>query len=236
MSDLTPPPAGPDWDARFAGQGYLFGTEPNTFLVSCRDLIPTGGRVLCIADGEGRNSVWLATQGFAVDAFDASPVAVTKARTLADERGVTVRLAVAGVDDWHWPEQTYDAVVGIFIQFAPPAPRQRLFGNVLRALRPGGVLLLEGYAIGQLAHGTGGPRTSDQLYTEGQLRAELAHFTLESLRAYEAEIDEGPAHFGLSSVIDVVARRPGRPRLASDANSLWVDDGDAAGEIFAEVG
>jgi SAM-dependent methyltransferase len=209
MTDLPPRLSGPDWDARYAVEGYLFGTEPNAFLVSCRDLITTGGRVLCVGDGDGRNSVWLASQGFAVDAFEPSPVAVLKAKALAAARGVMVDVDVAGVDEWHWPEQVYDAVAAIFIQFAPPAQRQRLFANVLRALRPGGLLLLEGYAIGQLAHGTGGPRIPDQLYTGEQLRAELAEFTLESLRSYEANIDEGPAHSGLSAVIDVVARRPG---------------------------
>ena len=213
MSDLTPRPDGPDWNARYAFEGYLFGTAPNTFLVSCRALIPAGGRVLCVGDGEGRNSVWLATQGFTVDAFEPSPVAIAKAQALAAARGVTVHVDVAGVDEWPWPEQAYDAVAAIFIQFAPPAQRQRLFAHILGALRPGGLLLLEGYALGQLAHDTGGPRVPDQLYTEEQLRAELALFTLESLRSYETDIDEGPAHSGVSAVIDVVARRPGE-RLA----------------------
>jgi SAM-dependent methyltransferase len=205
--------APPDWDARYAREGYLFGTEPNTFLVSCRDLLPPGARVLCVADGEGRNGVWLAEQGFAVDSFDASPVAVAKARRLAAERGVEVQLGVASVDDWPWPEDAYDAVAAIFVQFSPPDMRRRMFANVLRALRPGGLLLLEGYSLAQLAHGTGGPRIPDQLYTEDQLRAELppAGFAIETLRAYEEVLDEGPQHSGLSAVIDVVARRPADP-------------------------
>lgn len=209
MSDQAPPRAPVDWNARYAAEGYLFGTEPNLFLISCREMIPAAGRVLCVGDGEGRNSVWLASQGFVVDAFDASSVAVAKARVLAADRGVTVEFEVAGVDEWRWPEEVYDAVAAIFIQFAPPGQRQRLFAHVLRALRPGGLLLVEGYSLEQLAHGTGGPRIPDQLYTEEQLRAELAHFGVESLRSYETNIDEGPAHSGLSAVIDVVARRPG---------------------------
>jgi SAM-dependent methyltransferase len=206
MVDDRPPP--PDWDARFSRDDYLFGTAPNEFLVTCRDLIPPGGRVLCVADGEGRNGTWLAQQGFAVDAFDGSPVGVAKAERLAAERGVSVAYEVARVGDWRWPEAAYDAIVSIFIQFSPPAERRQVFAGILRALRPGGLLLLEGYALGQLAHRSGGPRIPDQLYTEEQLRAELGAFTIETLREYEAHIDEGPAHSGLSAVIDVVARRP----------------------------
>jgi 2-polyprenyl-3-methyl-5-hydroxy-6-metoxy-1,4-benzoquinol methylase len=206
MHEDRPPP--PDWDARFSREDYLFGTAPNEFLVRTRDLIPPGGRVLSVADGEGRNSTWLAQQGFAVDAFDGSPVGVAKAERLAAERGVSVSHEVARVDGWRWPGERYDAVVAIFIQFSPPTERRRVFADIHRALRPGGLLLLEGYSLAQLAHGTGGPRVPDQLYTEQQLRAELAAFSIEALREYEAEIHEGPAHSGFSAVIDVVARRP----------------------------
>jgi SAM-dependent methyltransferase len=170
--------------------------------------IPPGGRVLSIADGEGRNSVWLAEHGFAVDAFDASPVGVAKAQRLAHERSVTVRFAVSDADAWRWPEDEYDAVAAIFIQFADPALRRRIFARVFRALHPGGVLLLEGYEVGQLAHGTGGPRNPDHLYTEAQIRSDLADWTIEHLEVYTAELSEGEAHSGPSSLISVVARRP----------------------------
>ena len=201
----------PHWDTRFAGDEYLFGTDPNRFLASCRELLGDSGRVLCVADGEGRNSVWLAAQGFEVEAFDASPVGVAKARRLAEARGVSVRFHVADADEWPWPEAAYDAVAAIFIQFAPPAMRRRIFARIERALRPGGLLLLEGYRVEQLAYGTGGPRVPDQLYTEAVLRRELSAFTLEAVRSYDAAIDEGPAHSGMSAVIDVVARRPEGP-------------------------
>ena len=204
LPDRPPPP---DWDARYAGDAYLFGTAPNAFLAACLPLIPDGGRVLCVADGEGRNSTWLAAQGRSVDAFDPSPVGVAKARRLAAERGVDVRFAVAGVDDWSWPEGAYDAVAAIFIQFAPPDMRRHLWARIHAALRPGGLLLLEGYSLAQLAHGTGGPRVPDQLYTEEALREELSAFAIESMRAHEPEVDEGPAHSGLSALIDVIARR-----------------------------
>jgi SAM-dependent methyltransferase len=201
-------PGPPDWDARFSAEGYLFGTAPNQFLASCRELIGTSGRVLCVADGEGRNGVWLAEQGLDVEAFDGSPVGVAKARRLAAARGVTARFEVGDVDGWDWPEEAYDVVVAIYIQFSPPAQRRRVFARIGRALRPGGLLLLEGYRVEQLAYGTGGPKIPDQLYTEAQLRDELSAFELEEVRSYDAVIDEGAAHSGLSAVIDVIARRP----------------------------
>ncbi len=114
--------------------------------------------MLCVADGEGRNSVWLAGQGLDVDAFDTSPVGVAKAERLAAERRVSVRFHVSDADGWDWPKGAYDAVAAIYIQFAPPDMRRRIFGRIARALRPGGLLLLEGYRAEPLAYGTGGPR------------------------------------------------------------------------------
>ena len=207
-SDLSAGPGSASWDDRYAGDEYLFGTEPNRFLVACRSLLGDGGRALCVADGEGRNSVWLASEGFDVDAFDASPVAVEKARRLAAKRGVSVRFTVADADSWSWPESAYDVVAAIFIQFASPDLRRRMFDRIAQTLRPGGLLLLEGYRVEQLAYGTGGPRSTAQLYTEEQLRTELAVLRLEQLRSYDEAVEEGGAHSGMSALIDVVARRP----------------------------
>lgn len=200
----------PHWDARYAGDDYLFGTDPNPFLVSAAERIAPGGRVLCIADGEGRNGVWLAQRGHSVDTFDPSPVAVAKARRLAAARGVDVRMQVADVDGWGWPADTYDAVVAVFVQFAPPDMRRRMFARVARALHPGGVFLLTGYRDAQLAYGTGGPRVPEQLYTEEMLRTELdeAGLAVESLRAHDTDVREGTQHVGMSALVDVVARRP----------------------------
>jgi SAM-dependent methyltransferase len=210
VTEPNPPrSSGPSsWDARYAGDDYLFGTEANEFLAGCGHLLPPGSRVLCIADGEGRNSAWLAGHGCEVDAFDPSAVAVAKARRLAEERGVSVNHAVADAESWEWPDSAYDAVAAIFIQFAAPDLRRRIFDRTRAALRPGGVLLLEGYSLDQLGYGTGGPRAPEHLYTEEQLRAELGRFEIELLRSYHAEVQEGPAHSGMSALVDVVARRP----------------------------
>ncbi len=206
----TPPPEpspGLDWDVRFDRPDYIFGTRPNTFLEEYAVVIPAGGDVLAIADGEGRNSVFLAERGYAVDAVDGSSVAIEKARRLAAERGVVVNHRHDDLTRMGWPEEAYDAVVAVFIQFLPRAARPRLWARVRSALRPGGVLLLIGYTPRQLAYGTGGPGDPDRLYEPAQLRDELGMFTLERFEEHEYEMDEGPGHHGMSAVVEVIARR-----------------------------
>lgn len=196
------------WNQRFAAAEYVFGTAPNAFLAAHAALLKPGQRALCVADGEGRNSVWLAQQGLEVTAFDFSPVALDKARRLAAERGVRVRYELASVEDWRWPAGEFDAVVAIFIQFVVPAARRVLFERMSAALRPGGLLLVEGYTPAQLKYGTGGPKQVDQLYTEELLRQSFGALEIVELRAYEAELNEGTRHTGMSAVIDLVARKP----------------------------
>lgn len=196
-----------DWDERYRGEEYLFGTEPAAFLVRETRRFEAGRRVLCVADGEGRNSVWLASQGLVVDAFDPSPVAVVKAQRLARERGVQVSHTVAGVDDYDWPVASFDWVVAIFVQFAPPTQRQAMFRRMRDALVPGGTLLLHGYRVEQLEYGSGGPAVADQLYTDDQLRAELDGLDIQVLDSYVAVVGEGTGHVGASALVDVVATR-----------------------------
>ncbi|HEY5000003.1 MAG TPA: class I SAM-dependent methyltransferase, partial [Usitatibacter sp.] len=108
------------WNTRFSAEGYLFGKEPNAFLASQRERLKPGMRALCVADGEGRNGVWLARQGLKVTSFDFSPVGVAKARALAREAGVAVDHRESDIYRWDWSQAQYDVVVAIFIQFAPP--------------------------------------------------------------------------------------------------------------------
>jgi cyclopropane fatty-acyl-phospholipid synthase-like methyltransferase len=196
------------WNGRFSAPDYLFGTEPNRFLASHKALFRPGQRALCVADGEGRNSVWLAEQGLEVVAFDFSPVGVEKARKLAAGRGVRVAHEVAGVYDWAWPQESFDLVAAIFVQFADPAMRSFMFDRMTRALKRGGVLLLEGYTPKQLEYRTGGPSRLENLYTAGMLREAFGGFEILELREYEAELGEGAAHAGRSAVVDLVARKP----------------------------
>lgn len=195
------------WNQRYGEADYIFGTAPNAFLARHAGLFKPGQRALCVADGEGRNSVWLAEQGLEVVAFDFSPVAVEKARRLAASRGVKVRYELAAVYDWPWPEAAFDVVAAIFVQFADPPMRAFLFERMIAALKPDGLLLIEGYTPAQLKYGTGGPKQLDQLYTEELLRQAFGSLDILELRTYEAELDEGIRHRGMSAVIDLVARR-----------------------------
>lgn len=195
------------WNARFAGEDFAFGTEPNTWLREHAGALPPAGRVLCVADGEGRNSVWLARQGLQVDAFDIAEVGVAKARRLAAAQGVTVNFSVADVDGYAWPESAYDGVAAIFVQFADPALRERLFTRMAASLKPGGVLVLQGYTPEQLLHRTGGPPCAEHLYTEPMLRQAFAAMDILTLQAYEADVQEGSGHSGRSALIGLVARR-----------------------------
>jgi SAM-dependent methyltransferase len=197
------------WNRRFEADGYLFGTEPNAWLRTHADVWRPGQRVLCVADGEGRNSVWLARRGLSVDAFDIAEVGVAKARRMASEQGVPVNFAVADCDSLAWPEAVYDGVAAIFVQFADPAMRERLFANIQRCLKPGGVLVLQGYTPKQLDYKTGGPPVASHLYTRDLLRDAFAGMEIMELREYEAEVAEGTAHRGWSALIGMVARRHG---------------------------
>lgn len=197
------------WNERFAGEGYLFGKEPAAFLVENRAWLKSGLSGLSVADGEGRNSVYMARQGIETQAMDSSRNAVLKARALAAERGVEVDFHEADIAKWDWAADQFDLVVAIFIQFLDPQARKDVFQGMIRTLKPGGHLLLHGYTPKQLEYGTGGPRVLENLYTEGLLREAFNGMEIVSLRSYDREIDEGDGHSGMSALIDLVARKPG---------------------------
>ena len=196
------------WDERYAADEYLFGTSPNAFLAREVHRLTPGSKVLAVADGEGRNSVFLAQHGHRVVATDVSERALDKARALAERRGVEVEYRQANLAELEWPVEAYDAVVGIFIQFAGPGLREDIFDGILRSLKRGGLLLLEGYREEQLAYRTGGPPNIENLYTEDRLRSAFSTWEIELLDAYDAEIEEGTGHSGKSALIDLVARKP----------------------------
>jgi 2-polyprenyl-3-methyl-5-hydroxy-6-metoxy-1,4-benzoquinol methylase len=210
MTTPTPPAfadAAQTWNKRFATEDFIFGTEPNTWLREHAGVWQLGQRVLCVADGEGRNSVWLARQGLVVDAFDIADLGVAKARRLAAAQGVDVHYSVADCDGFDYGSARYDGVAAIFVQFADPAMRARMFDHIQRCLKPGGVLVLQGYTPQQLVYKTGGPPFVEHLYTEALLRESFAGFELLQLREYEAELTEGSQHKGRSALIGLVARK-----------------------------
>lgn len=196
------------WDQRYEGEAYRFGEEPNAFLVRQARRLAPGQSALAVADGEGRNGVWLARQGLKVLSTDISPRAVAKAKALAARHGVEIDARLADLDDWDWPVGTMDVVVAIFIQFAGPEARRRHFAALKAALKPGGLLLLEGYRPEQIAYGTGGPGVVENLYTEALLREAFGDLEILELAAYDAALAEGDAHAGPSALIDLVARKP----------------------------
>lgn len=152
--------------------------------------------------------MWLAQQGLSVDAFDIAEVGVAKARKLAAERGVAVNFEVADVDTFAWRKAAWDGIAAIFVQFADPDLRARLFARLVEGLKPGGTLVLQGYAPKQLEYRTGGPPVLSHLYAAAMLREAFAALEIVELREYEAEVAEGSGHRGHSALVGMVARKP----------------------------
>jgi SAM-dependent methyltransferase len=160
--------------------------------------------VLAVADGEGRNGVWLAGQGLDVLSLEFSPIAQQKARALAERQGVSLTFELADVHAWAYPENAFDVVVDIFTQFSDPEQRARKWDGMKRTLKPGGLLLLEGYTPKQLDYGTGGPKVLDQLYTRETLEAAFGRFAKLEILQQERLMSEGRGHSGMSAVIDLI--------------------------------
>jgi SAM-dependent methyltransferase len=194
------------WDARYDTPDYRFGTEPNGFLVSVADRLPSGD-ALCLAEGEGRNAVYLAGLGYDVTAVDASKVGLAKAERLAAERGVSIRTIVADLEDHRIEPDAWDVIVLTFAHLEPGL-RKRVHRASVRALRPGGALVLEAYTPAQVELGTGGPPTPERLMTLNDLRAELSELRFEIGREVHRELSEGSAHNGVGAVVQVLAFKP----------------------------
>lgn len=199
------------WNERYSGEGFSFGTEPNAFLAAQAHRLKAGMRVLVPGDGEGRNGVWLAQQGLAVDTVDASSVGAAKARALAKERGVAINAQIADLLDWDWPHERYDIVAALYIHFFD-ADRPRMHRAMLDALKPGGLIVLEAFRIEQLefqkAHNSGGPRSASMLCSRAKLEADFAGATILLLEEANVELNEGPRHKGPAAVIRAVVQKP----------------------------
>jgi SAM-dependent methyltransferase len=192
------------WEKRYAAPDYLYGTEPNAFLKAQAGLLPKAGKALAVADGEGRNGIWLAEQGLDVLSVDFSPTAQAKAKALAARRGVAMHFVQADVIAWDWPTAGFDVVAVIFIQFAAPPERRRIFAGIRQALKPGGLLLLQGYRPEQIAYNTGGPSEVENLYTEDMLRDAFGSFAKLDIKAHDSVVSEGSRHSGMAAVVDLV--------------------------------
>lgn len=204
MTPARIPPVDP-WDLRYDTDEYVYGLEPNDFLRSVAHRIPAGP-VLCLAEGEGRNAVFLAGRGHPVLALDRSGVGLGKAERLARSRGVDLETRVVDLGAWPGEARAFGAVVAIFAHL-PREIRRDVHGKAVRSLRPGGVLILEAYTPEQLGLGTGGPRTPELLMSLDELRDELAGLHLEIAREVRRPIFEGRLHRGPSAVVQVLGVR-----------------------------
>lgn len=201
------------WNARYAEPGFAYGTEPNSFLVSQKQYLKSGMKALAVADGEGRNGVWLAQQGLDVLSVDGSEVGLRKARELAQSRGVSIRTELADLTTWKWPEHEFDLVVAIFIHFMPEF-RARMHRQMLQALKPGGVLIMEAFTPKQLEYKTGGPPVKEMLYTADMLREEFREGGILRLEEILTGLNEGPYHRGMAAVVRLIVKSPGAPQRA----------------------
>jgi len=195
------------WDERYREEGWAFGTEPNDLLREHAHLIPNG-RVLCLGEGEGRNSVFLAELGYEVVGVDRSQVGLDKAQALARERGVFVETVVSSIEDFDLREGEWEGIVSIFFHL-PPDLRRKVHQAVVLGLALGGILILEAYTPRQVEFGTGGPAQRDRLMTLETLAEELDGLETLLARETEREVHEGRMHHGLGSVVQFVGVRPG---------------------------
>jgi SAM-dependent methyltransferase len=190
------------WDERYSVDQYIYGKSPNTFLRDNVSSIPKG-RVLSIAEGEGRNAVFLAQQGYLVTAVDASGVGLQKARKLAAEHGVEIEFIHADLVSYDLGQEQWDGIVAIFCPL-PSAARRQLYKRLPASLRPGGVFLLEAYTPDQLRHGTGGGTDVDVMQTATSVREELPGLEFSHLVELERDIREGIYHTGISAVVQAI--------------------------------
>ncbi len=196
------------WDERYSTQEYAYGTAPNEFLAQNVNSLPKGGKVLSLAEGEGRNAVFLAKQGHTVTAVDASRVGLAKAQKLADENAVNLELVHADLADYELGNNKWDAIVSIFCPL-PSGVRKKLYQKIQTALKPGGVFLIEAYTPDQLKNGTGGGSSADVMQTEQTLKLELAGLRFKHLLERDRNVLEGTYHTGIGSVVQAIAVREG---------------------------
>ena len=195
------------WNQRFSGNEHYYGLEANDFLKAASTHIPKGSSVISLGEGEGRNSVFLAEQGHRVTAVDIALSGLKKTAELATKRGVKVLTEHADLSAYELTEGAWGAVINIFCHL-PKSARQHVHQQVKKGLQAGGVFIFECYSTEQLAFGTGGPKDINLLYTAEELQQDFAELEILHLAKVEREIHEGQGHTGMSSVIQLIARKP----------------------------
>ena len=194
------------WDERYTGGGFQFGEAPNLFLLSQAHRLKPAMRALAVGDGEGRNGVWLAERGLVATSVDWSSVGLEKARALAARRGVALQTITADVSRWDWPVAGFDVIAWIFVHL-PPEDRALACAGALRALAPGGLLLLECFTPAQEGRRSGGPKHPSLLWSRALVEQHFAGLEVLELLEGTVALDEGPRHQGLAEVVRAVLRR-----------------------------
>ena len=193
------------WDERFREEKPVYGTRPNLYLERHAPRLKSGSKVLVPGDGYGRNGHWLARQGFAVHTVDLSPVGVERSRKAAEAAGLAMTIEQADLAEWKWPVSEFDGVAAIFLHL-PRELSKKINPAMLRALRPGGILIFEAFTPEQIKFQTGGPKDPDLLYTANLLRHDFAGAEVLDLEEIELHMDEGVKHSGMSAVVHGVFR------------------------------
>ena len=193
------------WDARYE-RGFIYGEAPNDFLVESEPRLPRGARVLCLAEGQGRNAVFLAAEGHRVTGVDASAVGLAHAQELATRQHVHIETVLADLAAFDMGECQWDAIVSIWCHL-PPDLRVAVHRRCVAALAPRGLFVLEAYRPAQLEHGTGGPPDPALLYVLDDLVSDLDGLTIEHGVEKIRDVQEGILHRGPSAVVQVIARR-----------------------------
>jgi SAM-dependent methyltransferase len=195
------------WDERYAGGDFQFGEAPNLFLLSQAHRLRPGMHALAVGDGEGRNGVWLAERGLDATAVDWSAVGLAKARALAERRGVALATVTADLTRWDWPEARFDVIAWIFVHL-PPEDRALACEGALRALAPGGLLILECFTPAQKGRRSGGPKDPALLWSRALVERHFAGLEVLELLEGTVALDEGPRHQGPAEIVRAVLRRP----------------------------
>lgn len=192
------------WEERFAGDEYAYGTEPNAFLLNQEKYFKNGGRVLAVADGEGRNGAWLARLGLEVTSVDSSLNGLRKAEKLARSYGKSINTIQANLIDWNWPENEFDFVVSIFLQFSGDF-RPLMHEKMIGVLKPGGIIIMQAFAKEHIHYNSGGPKNLAMLYAKEELKKDFEKMKIIRLEENIVELSEGHFHQGKAAVLNLLA-------------------------------
>ena len=201
------------WNERYSEDGLAYGTKPNVYLTEVVDQISPGGNVLVIGDGEGRNGVWLAEQGFNVTSVDYSHVAIEKIKSLAESRNVNITAICADLVESDWPPGDFDAVVAIYLHF-PSSVRAKMHEEMLTALKPGGKVIIEAFTKDQLKYSSGGPPVEDMLFSADILKADFTAANIIELCEKIVHLNEGKYHVGDGAIVRLIAEKPLAPDVS----------------------